>query len=238
VFTAEGNEIRVGKIVMDTRHAGINLGYASAAIHYDNTGDEVAVVRAGEDEFGIWVAGAIVPEADSRKVAKLRRSPLSGDWRAVEGNLELTAALAVNVPAFPVYAMDGEERLALVAAGTVMHDGIEMEHQVTTEAPPTEDDGQEERMWLFREILADEDAILQWERGHRLSQYYAADDENAPQVSPTDPVYGEEAMVMRQNDAKFSIIEEPPVEEDGQDEQPANGNQAAPVPVGSGQQPA
>ena len=119
VYTAEGDPVRVGKIVMDTRHADIGLGYTAAAVHYDDTGDEVAVVRAGEDEYGIWVAGAVVPEATPSKVAKLRRSPISGDWRRVEGALELTAALAVNVPAFPVYAMDGEEQLALVAAGTL-----------------------------------------------------------------------------------------------------------------------
>jgi hypothetical protein len=61
----------------------------------------------------------VVPEADNRKVAKLRRSPISGDWRRVNGNLELTAALAVNVPAFPVYAMDNGDQTALVAAGTL-----------------------------------------------------------------------------------------------------------------------
>jgi hypothetical protein len=119
VVTAEGDTVKVGKIVQDTRHADIRMGYASAAIHYDDTGDEVAVVRAGEDAFGIWVAGAVVPDATPRKVAKLRRSPISGDWRGVDGHLELTAALAVNVPAFPVYAMDGDEQFALVAAGVV-----------------------------------------------------------------------------------------------------------------------
>jgi uncharacterized protein DUF6582 len=120
VMTAEGKLIKVGKVVQDTRHAGINLSYAAAAIHYDHTGDEAAVVRAGEDEYGIWVAGAVVPDATPRKVAKLRRSPLSGDWRRVEGNLELTAALAVNVPAFPVYSMEGTDQMALTAAGTVL----------------------------------------------------------------------------------------------------------------------
>lgn len=119
VITAEGDTVKVGKIVQDTRHADVRLGYAAAAIHYDDTGDEVAVVRAGEDTFGIWIAGAIVPDASARKVAKLRRSPISGDWRGVDGHLELTAALAVNVPAFPVYAMDGDEQLSLVAAGVV-----------------------------------------------------------------------------------------------------------------------
>jgi hypothetical protein len=122
VVTAEGDTVKVGKIVQDTRHADVRLGYAAAAIHYDDTGDEVAVVRAGEDSFGIWVAGAIVPDATARKVAKLRRSPISGDWRGVDGHLELTAALAVNVPAFPVYAMDGEDQFSLVAAGVVYPD--------------------------------------------------------------------------------------------------------------------
>jgi hypothetical protein len=119
VVTAEGDTVKVGKIVQDTRHADVRLGYAAAAIHYDDTGDEVAVVRAGEDNYGIWVAGAIVPDATARKVAKLRRSPISGDWRGVDGHLELTAALAVNVPAFPVYAMDGDDQYSLVAAGVV-----------------------------------------------------------------------------------------------------------------------
>jgi hypothetical protein len=122
VVTAEGETVKVGKIVQDTRHADVRLGYAAAAIHYDDTGDEVAVVRAGEDEYGIWVAGAVVPEATPKKVAKLRRSPISGDWRGVEGHLELTAALAVNVPAFPVYAMDGDEQFSLIAAGVVYPD--------------------------------------------------------------------------------------------------------------------
>ena len=60
VVTAEGSTVPVGKIVMDTRHAGIHLGYTAAAVHYDNTGDEVAVIRCGEDEHGIWFAGAAV----------------------------------------------------------------------------------------------------------------------------------------------------------------------------------
>lgn len=118
--TAEGDTIRVGKIQMDTTHADVRLSYAAAAFHYDDTGNEAAVVRAGEDEFGIWVAGAMVPEADDKRVARLLRSPISGDWRTVEGNLELVAALAVNVPAFPVYTMEGTERFALVAAGMLL----------------------------------------------------------------------------------------------------------------------
>lgn len=179
VRTAEGKTVQVGKIVQDTRHASINLGYMAAAIHYDNTGDEAAVVRAGEDEFGIWVAGAIVPEATPRQVAKLRRSPLSGDWRAVEGNLELTAALAVNVPAFPVYAMEGEDRFALVAAGTVYPELSEEDVDVATitgifstmtDGDKAEAAAREERAERLRELIEDDVIYAQRERQRRLKE--------------------------------------------------------------------
>lgn len=192
VATAEGEVIRAGKIVMDTRHADISLGYASAALHYDNTGDEAAVVRAGEDAYGIWVAGAVVPEATQNTVAKLRRSPLSGDWRRVDGHLELIAALAVNVPAFPVYAMDGEEQTALCAAGTV-DPTPNVGQPVST--PPTgiipelnsivaavreqlaAEQRQEELAWRLRELVDEDDTEAQDARISRLAEIYAADSE-------------------------------------------------------------
>lgn len=179
VVTAEGDVLTVGKIVMDTRHANINLGYASAALHYDNTGDEIAVVRAGEDEYGIWVAGAVVPEATPKKVAKLRRSPLSGDWRREKGSLELTAALAVNAPAFPVYSMESDEQLALVAAGSVW-----MEETEEPFVPPTgiveaitasvtnqlDEEDQQELALRLQDILDDEEIYAQRERAARFAE--------------------------------------------------------------------
>lgn len=169
VMTDDGSTVDVGKIVMDTRHADIRLGYAAAAVHYDDTGDEIAVVRAGEDEYGIWVAGAVVPEATRRKVAKLRRSPLSGDWRAVDGALELTAALAVNVPAFPVYAMEGNQSMALVAAGTVapepdedLVDPVQLFSLIkdAVVAAMTEEDKREDLAWELRAIIDDDQQEL------------------------------------------------------------------------------
>lgn len=210
VFTAEGDPVRVGKIVMDTRHASINLNYRSAAIHYDNTGDEVAVVCAGEDEFGIWVAGSVVSEADERKVAKLRRSPLSGDWRAVDGNLELTAALAVNVPAFPVFSMDGEDRLALVAAGTVVADpDVDFESlEEETEFTMSEDEeAQEDRAWELRAVIEDHDNWNQWQRAKQLADFAAVT--GVPVADPgVDPLYGDQAITARQMDAQFAVTED------------------------------
>lgn len=121
VLTADGTQRKVGRITLGTGHANLRLGYIPAADHYDNTGTAVAVVAAGEDRFGPWVAGATVPGVPEEKVAELRRSPLSGDWRPTPKGLELVAALAVNTPGFPVVGMSASgEVLSLVAAGMVL----------------------------------------------------------------------------------------------------------------------
>ena len=197
VMTAEGDVVDVGKIVMDTRHASINLGYAAAALHYDNTGDEIAAIRCGEDQFGIWFSGAIVPEATPQKIAKLRRSPLSGDWRREGGSLELTAALAVNAPAFPVYSMEDDERTALVAAGSVWFED-EVQDDGFSFTPPTgivdmienavsdaftaagwEDE--EDREQRMRDLLEDDEIYAKRERMLRLHMIFAADQAEATQ---------------------------------------------------------
>lgn len=192
VKTHEGETLGVGKIVMDTRHADVRLSYAAAAFHYDDTGDEIATVRAGEDEFGIWVAGAIVPEATPRQVAKLRRSPISGDWRKVEGNLELVAALAVNVPAFPVYSMEGTDRFSLVAAGMVMppedsyDDDVPVEKITAAFAAAmdhvTQQPSQDEALQRLADLVDDEEIYEQREYAARFAALQAA--EQAPGTPP------------------------------------------------------
>lgn len=119
VLTAEGSTVRVGKITLGTGHADKSYGVIPAVEHYDDTGTCVAVVNAGEDSFGVWVAGALVDGVSEVQAAELRRSPLSGDWRRVDGNLELVAALAVNSPGFPVLHEDGNGSYSLVAAGVL-----------------------------------------------------------------------------------------------------------------------
>ena len=122
-------DIPVGCITMDTGHASVapNVSAQAAAAHYDNTGTAVADVAAGEDEFGIWLAGALRPGVDAEQIRKLRGASLSGDWRSIRGGLELVAALAVNVPGFPVprvaagLAASGQQT-ALVAAGADLED--------------------------------------------------------------------------------------------------------------------
>lgn len=122
VVSDDGQELAVGKITLGGGHASLDHGYIPALEHYDDVCTAVAIVNAGEDAFGIWVAGALCPEIPDTAVAQLRWSPLSGDWRRIDGNLELIAALAVNTPGFPVVrasaAPDEYDAVILASAPT------------------------------------------------------------------------------------------------------------------------
>jgi 8-oxo-dGTP pyrophosphatase MutT (NUDIX family) len=118
----DGGVLDVGLITMDTGHAALDLTASSTVSHYDNTGTQAAVVRAGENEFGIWVAGVTLPFVSAEERLRLSLASFSGDWRQIRGGAELVAALAVNTPGFPMPARrtgtDNTE-YALVAAGFI-----------------------------------------------------------------------------------------------------------------------
>lgn len=104
VTTAEGKDIPTGRLVAGTPHADPVWNLNSTLVHYSDTGQVAADVRAGEDRYGIWVAGALRPDATPEQVRVLKASPLSGDWRTDprSGRLELVAALAVNSPGYAI----------------------------------------------------------------------------------------------------------------------------------------
>lgn len=119
--TAEGNDVTVGQITLAGGHAPIYADASRAVEHYDNTRSAVADVHAGEDKHGIWVAGAVRPGVDDTRLRVLRASVPSGDWRPINGNLELVAVCQVNSGGFPIartmVASASGEVMALVAAG-------------------------------------------------------------------------------------------------------------------------
>lgn len=123
VLCEDGKEVGVGHLTLNTTHAKQSAKAMATIAHYENTGLAAADVRAGEDEWGIWVAGAVRPGLSEKKMRALRAAPLSGDWRRIQGNLELVAALAVNVPGFPIPRPQGltagGHTVALVASGMV-----------------------------------------------------------------------------------------------------------------------
>lgn len=118
-----GKRVPIGQITVGTGHAPLHYGAQAAAEHYDNTGSAVADVAVGNDKHGIWVAGAIRPNADPLSVYELRASGrVSGDWRRIGGQLRMVGLLGVNVAGFLEEAkmrtlVSSGQPQALVAAG-------------------------------------------------------------------------------------------------------------------------
>lgn len=100
--TAEGDTVYVGHMTFGGGHAPIENNAQTAAAFYDSTSRVSADIRAGEDEFGTWIAGALRPSLSEEDIREVRSGPLSGDWRPIKGKLQLIAAHAVNVPGFPI----------------------------------------------------------------------------------------------------------------------------------------
>jgi hypothetical protein len=119
VRTEEGTDVPVGQLTLAGGHAPLNADAASAAKHYDDTASAVADIQVGEDEYGIWCAGSLRPGLEEMQIRALRASAPSGDWRPINGSLELVAICQVNVPGFPTARamIAGGKLLALVAAG-------------------------------------------------------------------------------------------------------------------------
>lgn len=113
--------VATGSITIGGGHATGTLRPKAAMAHYDSTSSVVADVACGEDEHGIWLAGWKRPGVSDEQVNALRASALSGDWRRIGGEMELVAALAVNVPGFmtPRVGVHDGLQVALVAAGVV-----------------------------------------------------------------------------------------------------------------------
>lgn len=122
LLTDDGSQISVGKITLGTGHANAQWGVMPSREHYDNSGWAAAFVNVGEDKHGIWVSGVLTSTMTPEKIVELRASPLSGDWRMVNGNLELIAALAVNNPGFPIYREQDGHAFSLVGVGVVEDD--------------------------------------------------------------------------------------------------------------------
>ena len=101
IETEEGDFLPVGKLMFATKHASIEASRRNAAQHYDDTGKVGGIVRAYDGDFGIWVSGIVRPGITEEEIAELRLNPPSGDWRRVNGSLELIAALSVPVPGLP-----------------------------------------------------------------------------------------------------------------------------------------
>jgi hypothetical protein len=152
--TEEGDDVPVGQLTLAGGHAPLRADAAAAVKHYDDTASAIADVAAGEDIHGIWVAGALRPGVSDEEIRALRASAPSGDWRVINGRLELVAVCQVNVPGFPVArAMVASGEIAsLVAAGAAhMYELRQEETALSTMARL------EERLNLIETLLASSD---------------------------------------------------------------------------------
>lgn len=144
ITLANGETMMVGKLTVDGNHAGPYVSPAETAAHYDDTSTLAAVVRAGEDEHGIWVTGHIVPWADDATRQLVQLADWSGDWRELNRNLELIAVLGVNTPGFPVVqgTVQNGRQLRLVASAQFADDepvAVEDQSLETTAASTTDE---------------------------------------------------------------------------------------------------
>lgn len=165
VLCSDGSLVKTGKITIGGGHADEKFGVIPAREHYDNTCAQIANVCFGEDKHGVWFAGVLIPGTTEEKAAELRRSPLSGDWRKHQGNLELVAALAVNVPGFPNLTEDEGGAYSLTAAGMITEEDEEDE-----EEEEIEEDEKERDFGIFSAI---DDFLESQARAERRRQFEA-----------------------------------------------------------------
>lgn len=123
VNTPDG-PVEVGSLTSATGHASPRLAAMPAAAHYDNTGSVWAFVASGENARGIWFSGMVKPGTDPALINDvIAAGRLSGDWRPIGNELEMVAALTVNVAGFPIQktrtAASNGRQLSLVAAGVI-----------------------------------------------------------------------------------------------------------------------
>lgn len=104
IVTAEGDRVAVGTLTFDAPHASQPMSASQVVRHYDDTATSGAHVRAGEDAYGIWLAGALNPRISAEEARTLMAAPPSGDWRQVQRGqgIDLVGAHAVNQPGFIV----------------------------------------------------------------------------------------------------------------------------------------
>lgn len=99
---AAGERLATGVLTVNTDHAAAHLLAPDARDHYAHTGLGYADVRASNGALGAWCCGALRDGFSDAQIRVLRASSASGDWRRIGPDLELIAALAVNVPGFPI----------------------------------------------------------------------------------------------------------------------------------------
>jgi hypothetical protein len=193
----DGTFENVGQITLAGGHAALDASVAKAVAHYDDTNSAVMDVAAGEDKYGIWVAGALRPDVTPEQIRSIRASSVSGDWRPIGGRLELVAVCSVNCPGFPIprARVASGAPIALVAAGTEPL----VEKALNMRIDRSVDEGVRAAVDIFRDrlehlentLLADESGPLATDEAEALRQRVRGDRQ------PTQPQEGPPVAELR-----------------------------------------
>jgi hypothetical protein len=115
VRCADGSVVNTGPLATGGHTTtDVSLAIEQVQAHYDDPRYVVADVVCGEDEYGIWVSGALRPGVSPFQIMLADRYSFSGDWRYGE----LLAACSVTVPGFHLDADEEVGALTAAAAGT------------------------------------------------------------------------------------------------------------------------
>jgi hypothetical protein len=104
----DGTIIATANIGGGAGHASLDEANAAVPSFYENTNTQLMRVRYGEDDKGLWFAGALWPDVNELDIAKIRASPISGDWRWLgswresESGYDFAGACFVNIPGYPM----------------------------------------------------------------------------------------------------------------------------------------
>jgi hypothetical protein len=159
---ANGPErLKIGHLTFGTGHASTDpsVGHLAAAAHYDNSGYRGAKVRMTEDQYGPVYSGITVAGLDGPRLEEFSESDTSGDWRRIMGNLELVAALCVNVGGFPKVGLSlaaSGEPLALVASAKAWGRTATFDYDAMADAVVQRIDQRE----TAKDLLSQRDALL------------------------------------------------------------------------------
>jgi hypothetical protein len=187
VETDDGNDVLVGQLTLAGGHAPITADAAAAVEHYDNTKSAVADLAAGEDQHGIWVSGGVRPDVTPEQIRALRASAPSGDWRPINGALELVAVCQVNTPGFPVaHAMVASgEITALVAAGARQMYRLQQDRELMRDLARLES-RVEETEAVIASLTAGAKKSADKTHSSPFDKLLAEDDDSAKEDAPAD----------------------------------------------------
>ena len=117
----DGTKVKTGVVYVGCGHADLRLNADQAMEAMSNAGHAVADVVPYDTPHGIYIAGALRPNATPVQVRAFQGAKISPDWRALDGRSELVGMVVVNtsglVPAALVAAAI-EQGLTISADGT------------------------------------------------------------------------------------------------------------------------